>query len=623
MDYPQTDIAPWLETLEDVPPTPPPKPSKTLRVPPHNSYSSPPSSHQGSMSRYYYPNSHRPFANLSVSTESFKLNDSIDDLGQTLMAPELDLAPSHDVEIASCLDRSEPQEPPSPPPKNGRTFHFPAKGSSGLFSRQRSGPSDSQSNLSVAETTNSAIVSTSTSAMHEPRDPCSFSPSPELRKTKSSMFSSLRKKVSKKNIRSDSGNIDKSKHPSLRPPPLNSSSLVSFLPVPSPPQTPRFKRPKKKPSQQDEVPPLPSIQPPDPGEQEIKLDTHFDEMDGIIDRTILSNGDNDASSPSSGVASSQSHSHSDSSQFGSPLKFNNPFSPNKDVAEHGRASVARASDCAADHTTQQGPTPLKRDLPTVPLSAFSNAHISAGVMPPPMLPFKRPRATSPVDSHQTCVASDSAAKRTGVLAAVRTSTAAVAELQNWCTEPNYRHRLYNTVPGCTSVRQQCCPPPAAYYNTDDTIRKSKICQIANEAWMFAKRATVTDWAQVAGKYPRANEHDIDMRSRTVGCYFWAGWDAREQNATDDIRGRVRVRRRTCEVPVAQVVSGPNRIRAESGRTGLAAFEQRAGLSTFRTYAVNSGDGADRGDRRERCGEESTSATDDVNTNRGALQHLQA
>ncbi|KAJ7140954.1 hypothetical protein C8R44DRAFT_692856 [Mycena epipterygia] len=333
MEYPQTDIAPWLETLDEVPPTPPPKPSRTFHVSPQNSLSS---MRQGSMSSYYYSNGHRPSANLSVSTGegSLELNDSIDDYGQALMAPELDLPPSHDVEIAPWLDRSEPQEPPSPPPKNGRSFHFPPKGSfsslrpgssSGLFSRQR-GPSESHSNLSIAETTNSAIASTSTSGMHEPRDR-SFSPSPELRKSKSSMFSSLRKKVSKRNMRSGSGTADESEHPSLRPPPLNGSSLVSFLPVPSPPPTPRFKRQKKKASQQDDVPPMPSIEPPDPGEQEIKLDTNFDEMDGIIDRRILGTGGNEASSPSSGFASSQSHSHSDSSQFASPLKFNNPFPP--------------------------------------------------------------------------------------------------------------------------------------------------------------------------------------------------------------------------------------------------------------------------------------------------------
>ncbi|KAJ7782579.1 hypothetical protein DFH07DRAFT_909435, partial [Mycena maculata] len=337
MQYPQKDIAPWLETLDETPPTPPPKPARTFHVSPQNSLSS---MRQGSMSSYHHSNGHRPSTNLSVSTGegSLELNDSIDDYGQALMAPELDLPPMHDVEIAPWLDRSEPQEPPSPPPKNGRSF-FPPKGSfsslrpgssSGLFSRSR-GPSESHSNLSIAETTNSAIASTSTSFMHEPRDRA-FSPTPELRKSKSSMFSSLRKKVSKRNLGSNSSTLlDESEHPSLRPPPLNSASLVSFLPIPSPPQTPRFKRPKKKASQQDEVPPVPSIEPPDPGEQEIKLDTNFDEMDGIIDRAMLGNpnGRHDASSPGSDITSSKSHSDSSQfgSQFGSPLQWSDPFAP--------------------------------------------------------------------------------------------------------------------------------------------------------------------------------------------------------------------------------------------------------------------------------------------------------
>ncbi|KAJ7665868.1 hypothetical protein DFH06DRAFT_261547 [Mycena polygramma] len=331
----QADIAPWLDTLDesDIPPTPPPKPSRGTNISPKSSLSSMRSSY------HPYPKGHRPSGNLSLSTNegSLELNDSIDDYGQALMGPEMSFPPMQmqDVNIAPWL--VEPQEPPSPPPKNGRSFHFPPKGSfsslrpgssSGIFSRQRA--SESHSNLSTAETMNSAIASTSTSAMHEPREQRAYSPSPELRKTKSSMFSSLRKKVSKKNLRSAP---DDSEHPSLRPPPLNSASLVSFLPIPSPPQTPRFKRPKKKPSGQDEVPPLPTIEPPDPGEQEIKLDTNFDEMDGIIDRAVLSNGGNDASSPSSGsgVASSMSMtSHSQSDSFGtggSRPEFNNPFPP--------------------------------------------------------------------------------------------------------------------------------------------------------------------------------------------------------------------------------------------------------------------------------------------------------
>ncbi|KAJ7842876.1 hypothetical protein B0H14DRAFT_3690923 [Mycena olivaceomarginata] len=70
------------------------------------------------------------------------------------------------------------------------------KSSSGIFSHARA--SESRSNLSIAD---SVIASTSTSMMHEPRDERSFSPTPELHKSKSLMFSSLRK-VSKRNLRS-------------------------------------------------------------------------------------------------------------------------------------------------------------------------------------------------------------------------------------------------------------------------------------------------------------------------------------------------------------------------------------------------------------------------------------
>ncbi|KAK6996951.1 adenylate cyclase [Favolaschia claudopus] len=325
---PDKDIAPWLEELDEVPPTPPPKPSRTFNVSPSTSLAS---MRNGSMSSYSYSTGHRPSNNLSVSTKgSLELNDYIDDYGQALDVPDLDIPPMQDVEIAPWLD-SSPQDPPSPPPKNGRSFHFPPKGSfsslrpgsssGGLFSRSRA--SESHSNLSIAE---SAIASTSTSMMHEPRDR-SFSPSPELRKSKSSMFSSLRKKVSKRNLRAGSNAAEESEHPSLRPPPLNPGSYVSFLPVPSPPQTPRFKK-KKKTSQSEEVPPVPSREPPDPGEQEIKLDTNFDEMDGIVDIAILASGGNNTSSPSEFASSSgMSQSPSDHSQYGSPLKFNNPFPP--------------------------------------------------------------------------------------------------------------------------------------------------------------------------------------------------------------------------------------------------------------------------------------------------------
>ncbi|KAJ6456413.1 adenylate cyclase [Mycena sanguinolenta] len=327
------DIAPWLETLDEVPPTPPPKPSRTFNVSPQTSLSS---IMNGSMSSYSSNGTrHRPSGNLSVSTnDSLELNDSVDNYGQAFLVPDLDLPPTQDVEIAPWLDTSP--EPPSPPPKNGRSFHFPPKSSfpslrpgssTSLFSRSRA--SESRSNLSIAD---SAIASTSTSMMHEPRDSTdrSFSPSPELRKTKSSMFSQLRKKVSKHSLRLTSNTADEYEHPSLPPPPPNvSGNLVSFLPIPSPPQTPRtFNRRKKKPSHQDDIPALPTNEPPDPTEQEIKLDTNFDKMEGIVDIAILANGGNNTSSPSELASSSgMSQSLSDHSQYGPPLTFNNPWPP--------------------------------------------------------------------------------------------------------------------------------------------------------------------------------------------------------------------------------------------------------------------------------------------------------
>ncbi|KAJ6558075.1 hypothetical protein B0H19DRAFT_128004 [Mycena capillaripes] len=160
--------------------------------------------------------------------------------------------------------------------------------------------------------------------VREPRDRSS-STSPEIRKVKSSMFGFLRKKMFKPSLRSGSGAADRddSEHYSLRPPPLNSASLVSFLPIPSPPQTPRFKRPRKEMSQQNDIPPVPTIEPPDPGEQEIMLDTNFEKMDGIIDLAVVPNRGNGTSSPSS----SMSHSHSNSSRFGLALEANNPSPP--------------------------------------------------------------------------------------------------------------------------------------------------------------------------------------------------------------------------------------------------------------------------------------------------------
>ncbi|KAJ7638095.1 hypothetical protein B0H17DRAFT_1216880 [Mycena rosella] len=138
--------------------------------------------------------------------------------------------PSRVVEIAPWLDRSEPQEPPFPPPRAGAPSTSRPRAPfvagklrgpvlAGVFSR---------GNLSIAETTNSAIASTSTSAIREPcdRDP-SFSSSPAP---------SYARQV-----------ID------VRLYPQEASCPDSpFLPVPNPALQAATKG-----SQQDDVPPLP------------------------------------------------------------------------------------------------------------------------------------------------------------------------------------------------------------------------------------------------------------------------------------------------------------------------------------------------------------------------------
>ncbi|KAJ7924652.1 hypothetical protein B0H13DRAFT_2315167 [Mycena leptocephala] len=78
------------------------------------------------------------------------------------------------------------------------------------------------SNLSIGETTSSGTASTSTSI---------FTPSPELRKTKSWIFNSLRVKKSNKNLCAGSGANDESKYPSLPTSLPKSSSSASFLPM--------------------------------------------------------------------------------------------------------------------------------------------------------------------------------------------------------------------------------------------------------------------------------------------------------------------------------------------------------------------------------------------------------
>jgi len=139
---------------------------------------------------------------------------------------------------------------------------------------------------------------------------------PELRKSKSSMFSHLLKKSrSKPRLRADSehlggGLVDHQATPSY------ASGIVPFFPSAGPPSptTPnrkggKFRTRKKLSSIPPPVPPKDNL----PIEPELLLDTNLDQMDGIIDLTVLPPLPQEASSPSSGFESHQSSglSHSD------------------------------------------------------------------------------------------------------------------------------------------------------------------------------------------------------------------------------------------------------------------------------------------------------------------------
>ncbi|KAF7293264.1 Adenylate cyclase [Mycena chlorophos] len=306
--YPQdADIAPWLESLDEVPPTPPPKPYST------GSYSLSPqgsleSLRKGSMATTASYLSHRPSTNLSISTnESLGLDVS----GQAHIPPELDLPPIiTDADIAPWLD-----EPPSPPPKGSAGkggFHFPHQAVLHLIATR----------IFVGHSlADSVIASTSTSMMHEPR----LTDSPELgaRKPKTSGFiSSIRKKESKRNLQEP-------QHPSLAPPPVPNSA--SFLPVPSPPPTPRVLGLLKKGSRhQNDATPVPRADASDGGDYDmIKLDTNFDDLISIVNTELIpTEGVGNPASPSdsSGIGSThRSHSEDGSGSGNGGITSRDPF----------------------------------------------------------------------------------------------------------------------------------------------------------------------------------------------------------------------------------------------------------------------------------------------------------
>lgn len=216
---------------------------------------------------------------------------------------------------------------------------------SSLLRQQR--PSDSQSTLSVTEgKRRSADDGDSSSRLSGGSIGAN---SGELRKAKSSLFSRLRTHSSKGRLRQDS-----SEHPSLRQPAPPLPDQFGFITAPghapsvssmSSTSTVFWKseRSKKKGASSDEANQFAESQ---MGEPEFRIDTNFDEMDGIIDSSIVSNPGsltNGPSSPSSGFDSSTISDHSTYYvHYGKPpltsSDFSNPFLPTP-VASKRRGMV--------------------------------------------------------------------------------------------------------------------------------------------------------------------------------------------------------------------------------------------------------------------------------------------
>ncbi|KAJ7446593.1 adenylate cyclase [Mycena latifolia] len=187
---------------------------------------------------------------------------------------------------------------------------------------------------------------------HGPRER-SISPAPRqrLRKSKSELFQTLRRKMSI-NMRASFSRSDDSEHPSLRSDPLN----TAFLPVSPSPRRRGFPRGGR--GSAEGVPPVPPL-PPDPDSDELLLsldpNVSLKELDdaGIVSALALYPASDSPSSPSSGFySSSQSHSHSGSSgpRSRSPVKFNPSF------ALGARGPRARSPEAL-------GPTDVPPDYP--------------------------------------------------------------------------------------------------------------------------------------------------------------------------------------------------------------------------------------------------------------------
>ncbi|KAK0230434.1 adenylate cyclase [Armillaria fumosa] len=280
---------------------------------------------------------------MSSTTEvSLRIVDVVDDKGQSTMMPDTNLPSTKNVDIAPW---DEPQ--PSPPAK--RTFGFPHKssfssfrqGSIGSISNRASRPSESL--LSIAD---SASASTSASML----DNSLFAQAPQLRKSKSSVFRNLiRPQRSRGALRSSS---DEAEHPSLLPPPVPSPqsyflTISSSPPSPSPKHALKKKRRKRNVLETLEVPPTPP-----PKDDELRLDTNFEDLEGIVDPALWAKSDS-PTSPSSGGHFNFSHSRTHSSDHSTlsshtglpPLShsdFHNPFKPQTPPYPPRTSSMATA-----------------------------------------------------------------------------------------------------------------------------------------------------------------------------------------------------------------------------------------------------------------------------------------
>ncbi|TFY71632.1 hypothetical protein EVG20_g1385 [Dentipellis fragilis] len=163
-----------------------------------------------------------------------------------------------------------PDEPPTPPPKQPRSFGFNAKASIASFSPQRSAPSRADSQSRSVD----GSIASSSADRHEPR------------KQKSSMNLFNRLKRSRSKPRLDS---DEHEYPSSvsLPPPLPSyisqeSSFLSLGPTPS--RT--LKKEKAKEKKKGPTPPT-NTSSTASEEPEVQLDLDIEQMDGIIDRSRL------------------------------------------------------------------------------------------------------------------------------------------------------------------------------------------------------------------------------------------------------------------------------------------------------------------------------------------------